>query len=247
MQSPNTTSYHLPACLAARSKIFIAIDEFIAFCSAFLYPLPSSSESEETRPSDGQYELSANIENAVHTNVKKLVLQNNEVEIYTESLVAAAMTMALCYIHRLRKQQIIEKKIQARILIVSASGDSASQYMNFMNVFFTSQKEDVFPAERSQPDVSFAVNVMAQFPIIIITNIDASWGCELTDRYSASGFIIYLADVPFMGKSRKQKTIALSWMESEFIAITDSVKEPMWFSNILNELKVERDLKPVQY
>ncbi|GBM40454.1 General transcription factor IIH subunit 3 [Araneus ventricosus] len=111
--------------------------------SAFLYPLPSSSESEETRPSDGQYELFANIKNAVHTNVKKLVLQNNEEEIYTESLVAGAMTMALCYIHRLRKQQIIEKKIQARILIVSASGDSASQYMNFMNVFFTSQKEGV--------------------------------------------------------------------------------------------------------
>ncbi|KAF8793593.1 general transcription factor IIH subunit 3-like [Argiope bruennichi] len=111
--------------------------------SAFLYPLPSSSEFEDFRPSDGQYELFANIKNAVHTNVKKLVLQNNEEEIYTESLVAGAMTMALCYIHRLRKQHIIEKKIQARILIVSASGDSASQYMNFMNVFFTSQKEGV--------------------------------------------------------------------------------------------------------
>ncbi|GBO10614.1 hypothetical protein AVEN_170215-1, partial [Araneus ventricosus] len=65
---------------------------------AFLYPLPSSSESEETRPSDGQYELFANIKNAVHTNVKKLVLENNEEEIYTESLVAGAMTMALCCI-----------------------------------------------------------------------------------------------------------------------------------------------------
>ncbi|KFM79973.1 General transcription factor IIH subunit 3, partial [Stegodyphus mimosarum] len=37
----------------------------------------------------------------------------------------------------------MDKKIPARILVVTASGDSASQYMNFMNVFFTSQKEGV--------------------------------------------------------------------------------------------------------
>ncbi|GFV93183.1 general transcription factor IIH subunit 3 [Trichonephila clavipes] len=113
--------------------------------SAFLYPLPASSlELEDFRPPDGQYELFANIKNAVHANVKKLVLQSVEDEIYTESLVAGAMTMALCYIHRLRKQQIVEKKMPAKILVVSSSGDSASQYMNFMNVFFTSQKEGVY-------------------------------------------------------------------------------------------------------
>jgi len=111
--------------------------------SAFLYPL-SSSELEDVKPPiDGQYELFANVKNAVHINVKKLILQDMEDEIYTESLIAGAMTMALCYIHRLRKQEIVTKKIPARILVVTASGDSASQYMNFMNVFFTSQKEGV--------------------------------------------------------------------------------------------------------
>ncbi|GBN40423.1 Retrovirus-related Pol polyprotein from transposon RE2 [Araneus ventricosus] len=137
-----------------------------------------------------------------------------------------------------------------------------------------------FIAERSPPDISFAVNVMAQFSnnynyqhwlyVVDILNYvfntkeykinlrvfeelslksysDASWGCELTDRYSTSGFIVCLANVPFMWKSRKQKTIALSSIESEFIAITDSVKELIWFSNILNELKVVTDVKPVHY
>ncbi|GIY75443.1 general transcription factor IIH subunit 3 [Caerostris darwini] len=111
--------------------------------SAFLYPVPSSSELDDLRPSDGQYELLSNIKNSVQDNVKKLVLQDNQNEIYTESLVAGAMTMALCYVHRLRKQRVGDKKIPARILVISASGDSASQYMNFMNVFFTSQKEGV--------------------------------------------------------------------------------------------------------
>ncbi|XP_042908153.1 general transcription factor IIH subunit 3 [Parasteatoda tepidariorum] len=110
--------------------------------SAYLYPLPSS-ELEGLKPTDGQYELFADIKNAVIASVKKLILQVIENEIYVESLIAGAMTMALCYIHRSRKLEITEKKIPARILVVTASGDSASQYMNFMNVFFAAQKEGI--------------------------------------------------------------------------------------------------------
>lgn len=33
--------------------------------------------------------------------------------------------------------------MNSRILIVTGSGDSASQYMNYMNVFFTAQKQNV--------------------------------------------------------------------------------------------------------
>ncbi|KAG8183598.1 hypothetical protein JTE90_025150 [Oedothorax gibbosus] len=122
--------------------------------SAFLYPQPSSTDVDDLRPSDGQYELFAKIKNAVNTNVKDLVERGISEEIYTESLIAGAMTMALCCIllkensetlniRAMKKQQILEKKLPARILVVTASGDSASQYMNFMNVFFTSQKEGI--------------------------------------------------------------------------------------------------------
>lgn len=111
--------------------------------SCFLYPLPETLRTDDFRPSDGQYELFANLKNAVCTNTKKLVLQSTEEEIYTESLIAGGMSMALCYIHQLQKQQVTEKKIPSRLLVITASGDSASQYMNFMNVFFTAQKEGV--------------------------------------------------------------------------------------------------------
>lgn len=33
--------------------------------------------------------------------------------------------------------------MNSRILIITGSGESASQYMNFMNVFFTAQKQGV--------------------------------------------------------------------------------------------------------
>ncbi|XP_054715189.1 general transcription factor IIH subunit 3-like [Uloborus diversus] len=111
--------------------------------SCFLFPTPTSSEAEDFRPADGQYELFADIKNSILKNTKKLVFQNSDTDVYTESLIAGAMTMALCYIHRVQKQQIVETKIPSRILVITASGDSASQYMNFMNVFFTSQKEGV--------------------------------------------------------------------------------------------------------
>lgn len=32
-------------------------------------------------------------------------------------------------------------KMNSRILVVTATGDSATQYMNYMNVFFTAQKQ----------------------------------------------------------------------------------------------------------
>ena len=34
-------------------------------------------------------------------------------------------------------------KVLARMLVLSASGDSAAQYMNYMNVFFTAQKLNI--------------------------------------------------------------------------------------------------------
>lgn len=34
-------------------------------------------------------------------------------------------------------------QLNARIVVVSGSGDSASQYMNYMNVFFTAQKQNI--------------------------------------------------------------------------------------------------------
>lgn len=66
------------------------------------------------------------------------------------------------------------------------------------------------------------------------------------NRYSSSGFIIMFGNVPFFWKSQKQKCIALSSMESEFIALTDSIKELIWFHRILTELNLMEINKPIQ-
>ncbi|GBM55900.1 Retrovirus-related Pol polyprotein from transposon TNT 1-94 [Araneus ventricosus] len=126
-----------------------------------------------------------------------------------------------------------------------------------------------FIANRSRPDIAFAVNTMSQFCngytyhhwtiVVDILNYvfntmyykinlsdthntrltlysDSSWGCKLNDRHSTSGYIMLFGNVPITWKSQKQKCIALSSMEAEFIALTESVKCIIWYSKILKEL-----------
>lgn len=81
----------------------------------------------------------------------------------------------------------------------------------------------------------------------LIAFSDANWGSSLTNRHSSSGHIILFGNVPFSWKSSKQRCIALSTMESEFIALTESVKELVWYSRILNELNLIESVKPKQY
>ncbi|KAF8783500.1 Retrovirus-related Pol polyprotein like [Argiope bruennichi] len=128
-----------------------------------------------------------------------------------------------------------------------------------------------FIANRSRPDIEFAVNTMSQFcngytyhhwtVVVDILNYvfetrhykinlsdtrsnmltmysDSSWGCKLNDRHSTSGYIMFFGNVPIVWKSQKQKCIALSSMEAEFIALTESVKCIIWYSRILKELNL---------
>ncbi|BES96293.1 Transcription factor [Nesidiocoris tenuis] len=95
-----------------------------------------------TGQNDGQYELFAHLERVVRTGLKRFI---SKIEPSTgDSLLAGSCAMALCYIQRIQREKPVGTKINSRILIITGSGDSASQYMNYMNVFFTAQKEGVF-------------------------------------------------------------------------------------------------------
>jgi transcription initiation factor TFIIH subunit 3 len=45
------------------------------------------------------------------------------------------------HVFRLEQELSAGTKMNSRILVVTGSADSASQYMNYMNVFFTAQKQ----------------------------------------------------------------------------------------------------------
>uniref|UniRef100_A0A0A9Z1Z9 General transcription factor IIH subunit 3 n=1 Tax=Lygus hesperus TaxID=30085 RepID=A0A0A9Z1Z9_LYGHE len=94
-----------------------------------------------TGQNDAQYELFAHVERVVRVGLKRFI---SKIEPSTgDSLLAGSCSMALCYISRMQREKPVGTTLNSRILIITGSGDSASQYMNYMNVFFTAQKEGV--------------------------------------------------------------------------------------------------------
>ncbi|XP_031804305.1 general transcription factor IIH subunit 3 isoform X2 [Sarcophilus harrisii] len=61
----------------------------------------------------------------------------------TETLLAGSLAKALCYIHRMGKEVKDNQEMKSRILVIKAAEDSALQYMNFMNVIFAAQKQNI--------------------------------------------------------------------------------------------------------
>ncbi|ENN73317.1 hypothetical protein HUJ04_002131 [Dendroctonus ponderosae] len=108
--------------------------------SQFIYP--GAKKPLDVRQVDGQYEAFLLVEKTVKQNLAELLGSESSTAV-TESLLAGAIAMALCYIARLQRTKPPGSKLNSRILVVSGSGDSASQYMNYMNVFFTAQKLNV--------------------------------------------------------------------------------------------------------
>jgi len=118
--------------------------------SAFLYPSPKSAPPSSFKlPDDGQYETFNSVETLLKGELKNLIAADREqVTDYMEeqpsdSLLAGAMCMALCYIHRLEKECPIGETLTSRILILKGSADCPAQYMNFMNAVFTAQKQNI--------------------------------------------------------------------------------------------------------
>jgi len=108
--------------------------------SEFIYP--DSGKPLDIRQIDGQYEVFTMVEKTIKQNLAKLLASESSNTI-NESLLAGALAMGLCYIARIHRTKPPGCKINSRILVVTASGDSASQYMNYMNVFFTAQKQNI--------------------------------------------------------------------------------------------------------
>jgi len=135
----------------------------------FLYPSPASSADSRTaswtRSLDGQFEGFREVEATIRE--KALALIKSELgqqSLVIDSLVAGGLCTALAYINRRQKESSLvtedsgggsggnasssvdkssSASIKARVVVMTASGATASQYMNYMNAFFTAQKMGV--------------------------------------------------------------------------------------------------------
>lgn len=65
---------------------------------------------------------------------------------------------------------------------------------------------------------------------------DSDMAGDIDDRKSTTGVIFYLGSSPVSWVSQKQKIVALSSCEAEFIAATSAACQGIWLSRLLAEL-----------
>lgn len=65
--------------------------------------------------------------------------------------------------------------------------------------------------------------------------VDSDWGGNIDDRLSYTGFVFKLANGAVTWESRKQRSVALSSTEAEYMALTEAAKETIYLRNLLKD------------
>ena len=65
---------------------------------------------------------------------------------------------------------------------------------------------------------------------------DADWAGDVNTHRSTTGYVVMLNNGAVAWKSQRQATVALSTMESEYMALTEATKELKWLRTLLAEL-----------
>ena len=71
----------------------------------------------------------------------------------------------------------------------------------------------------------------------LVGYFDSDWAGSIDDRKSTSGYIFCLGSKMISWSSKKQKSIALSSAEAEYIAATDAACEAVWLRRVLLDLQ----------
>ena len=87
------------------------------------------------------------IDQQIKENLKQLsqeAVQHAPKSLAYNSMLTAAMGLALCYINRIQNSMASTETVNYRILIVQLYEDGSNQYMNFMNMIFAAEKLVIF-------------------------------------------------------------------------------------------------------
>jgi len=73
---------------------------------------------------------------------------------------------------------------------------------------------------------------------------DSSWG-DQEDKHSTSGYVFLLGSAAISWGTRKQKTVAQSTTEAEYMSLAEAANQAAWYRTLLEELGYELD-SPIQ-
>ncbi|CAD6251242.1 unnamed protein product [Miscanthus lutarioriparius] len=75
---------------------------------------------------------------------------------------------------------------------------------------------------------------------VLVGYTDSDHGADQVERTSTGGMAFYLGEILVSWCSQKQKTVALSSCEAEFMAATSAARQALWLRNLLSEITEER-------
>ena len=78
-------------------------------------------------------------------------------------------------------------------------------------------------------------------------NVDGSWGDDLDDRKSTTGYNFISYGGPIVWRSQKQRSVALSSCESEYMAANEAGREAVWLARLYKEDFGHNDLSVTTY
>jgi len=70
----------------------------------------------------------------------------------------------------------------------------------------------------------------------LIAHSDSNWAADVNNRCSVTGYFFKLAGSSVSWLSRAQKTVALSSIKAEYMAISDCCYQAMWMTNLFREI-----------
>lgn len=68
---------------------------------------------------------------------------------------------------------------------------------------------------------------------------DADWGSDSDTRKSVTGYVFKFCGGIISWKSAKQRTVALSSTEAEYMALSETMQEGIWLRQLLDELAMQ--------
>ncbi|XP_071513523.1 general transcription factor IIH subunit 3 [Panulirus ornatus] len=123
--------------LAASVKNTLAVIAANHLETRFLYPQTADEKVDHQK--DGRLELLGQVDEDIEKELRSMIMHYSKAA-QTESLLSGALGRALLYIKRQEVENILGKKIHARILVIKISIDTGSQYLNYINTYLTAQK-----------------------------------------------------------------------------------------------------------
>ncbi|XP_046801128.1 secreted RxLR effector protein 161-like [Lucilia cuprina] len=81
----------------------------------------------------------------------------------------------------------------------------------------------------------------------LVGYVDANWATDINDRKSQTDFCFSLAGGAISWESRKQRVVATSSAESEYIALAEASKEAYYLRYLLSELEYLNDNATIVY